>query len=114
MEVESVAIESEEELKAALETESDRLSDLVNGIYDEASNSLNTAFSKKQVELISGIAGMFARNLILEFNRLDAHHPSDQTVQSPCDSQPHEGVEVQDPSDHPIGSQPQASFDAVD
>ena len=89
-----MAVESAEELKAALETESDRLSDFVKDIYDETSNSLNTAFSKKQVELISGIAGMFARNLILEFNRLDVYHASDQPVQPPCDSQTHEDVEV--------------------
>ena len=109
-----MAVESAEELKAALETDSERLSDLVKEIYDEATNSLNTAFSKKQVELISGIAGMFARNLIMEFNRLDAHHVSDQPVQAPCDSQPHEGVEGQDLSAQPFDAQPQAASDVED
>ena len=85
-----MAVKSVEELNAVLEIRSDRLSDGVLEIYDEDPNSLNLAFSKKQVELISGIAGMFARSLILEFNRLDVRHDSDQPAQHHDDDQAHE------------------------
>lgn len=70
---------SVEEIKEAFASCSEWLSNTVLEEFGKDTNSLNLVFSKKQLEVIMAIAELYAKNLILEFNAIDVHHPDEST-----------------------------------